>query len=64
MHRLEVTFRPEAIADLQDIYRIVFRISGSRATAARFVQRIIARSRGPDHRRRARANPSPCCPAR
>jgi toxin ParE1/3/4 len=43
--RLKVTFRPDAISDLQDIYRIVFRMSLSHVTAARFTQRIMASAR-------------------
>jgi toxin ParE1/3/4 len=44
MRRLDVYFRPEAIADLQDIYRVIFRISQSHVTATRFVERIMARA--------------------
>ena len=45
MRRLEVVYRPAALADLQDIYRIVFRFSESHRTAAGFVERIMARAR-------------------
>jgi toxin ParE1/3/4 len=45
MQRLEVIFRPEAIADLQDVYRIVFSVSRNHVTASRFVRRIMARGR-------------------
>jgi toxin ParE1/3/4 len=45
MRRLKVTYRPEAIADLQDIYRIVFRSSLNHTTATRYVRRIMARCR-------------------
>jgi toxin ParE1/3/4 len=45
MQRLEVFFRPEAIADLQDIYRVIYRVSQSDVTATRFVERIMARAR-------------------
>jgi hypothetical protein len=45
MRRLEVVYRPAAFADLQDIYRIVFRVSESHRTAAGFVERIMARAR-------------------
>ena len=44
MRRLEVTFRPEAIADLQDIYRYIAEISQSHVTAERFTERILARA--------------------
>ena len=44
MRRLEVAFRPEAIADLQDIYRYIAEISQSHVTAERFTERIMARA--------------------
>ena len=45
MRRVKVTFRPDAIADLQHIYRVVAAASGSNAVAAKFVARIMARCR-------------------
>lgn len=45
MPPLEVRYRPEAASDLEDIFRIVERISGSRDTAYRYVQRIGERCR-------------------
>jgi toxin ParE1/3/4 len=44
MRRLEVTFRPEAVADLQEIYRFIFEVSQSHVTATRFTERILARA--------------------
>jgi toxin ParE1/3/4 len=41
----EVRYRPEAIADLADIYRIIRRVSASPVTARRFVERIRERCR-------------------
>jgi toxin ParE1/3/4 len=43
MHRLKVTYREEALLDLQDIYRIVFEMSRSHLVARRFIKRIEAR---------------------
>jgi toxin ParE1/3/4 len=43
MRRVEVTYRPEAIADLQEIYRIIVEASRSDAVASGFVRRIMAR---------------------
>lgn len=40
MRRLRVRYRPEAYADLEDIFRFIVRLSGSRVTARRFVLRI------------------------
>ena len=45
MRRVKVTFRPDAIADLQHIYRLVATASGSNAVASKFVVRIMARCR-------------------
>ena len=42
---VEVRYRPEAIADLADIYRFVRRISASPVTARRSVERIRERCR-------------------
>jgi len=44
MRRLKITWRPEAIADLQYIHRTVFMFSQNELTARRFVQRIVARA--------------------
>ena len=43
MPRLRVLYRPEAYADLEDIFRFVLRIGGNQITAERFVRRIKAR---------------------
>jgi toxin ParE1/3/4 len=43
MRRLRVRYRPEALADLEDIFLLVMRLSGSRVTARRFVRRIRSR---------------------
>ena len=43
MQRLEVTYRPEAISDLAEIYRYIALQSGSRTIALAYVQRIRAR---------------------
>src|SRR5579864_1328046 len=40
MRRLKVRYRPEALADLEDIFRLILRLSASRVTAQRFVNRI------------------------
>lgn len=45
VRRLKVAYRPEAIADLADIYRFVAERSQSRNVALAFVQRIRARCR-------------------
>jgi toxin ParE1/3/4 len=43
MKRLEVRFRPEALSDLEDIYRWVYRASSNPIIAERFTMRIVAR---------------------
>jgi toxin ParE1/3/4 len=43
MPRAEVRYRPAALADLEDIFRIVLRVSASPETARRFVDRIRER---------------------
>lgn len=45
MRRLEVVYRPEAVADLQHIFRYVLRRSQSRTVAERFVGRVRERCR-------------------
>ncbi|WP_313617358.1 type II toxin-antitoxin system RelE/ParE family toxin [Agrobacterium sp.] len=45
MQRTKVIYRPEAIADLKDIYRIVAGVSRSHEVASDFVDRIMARCR-------------------
>ena len=45
MQRLEVVYRPEAVADLQDIVRYVLRRSQNRVVAEQFVARIRDRCR-------------------
>jgi len=45
MRRVEVTYRPEAIADLQDIFRNIAETSQSPTIAAGVVGRITARCR-------------------
>lgn len=40
MRRLRVRYRPEAYADLENIFHYVLRASGSQVTARRFVTRI------------------------
>ncbi|MER8887401.1 type II toxin-antitoxin system RelE/ParE family toxin [Mesorhizobium sp. M0816] len=45
MRRANVTYRPQAIADLQGIYRVIAEASQSDGVAAGFVQRIMARCR-------------------
>ena len=43
MRRLRVRYRPEAYADLENIFRFVVRISSNQITAEHFVKRIKAR---------------------
>ncbi|OBQ66497.1 type II toxin-antitoxin system RelE/ParE family toxin (plasmid) [Mesorhizobium loti] len=45
MQRVNVTYRPQAIADLQEIYRVIAEASQSDPVATGFVQRIMARCR-------------------
>lgn len=45
MRQLKVRYRPEAVDDLEDIFRYVFRISASQVTAQNFVGRLRARCR-------------------
>lgn len=45
MQRTKVIYRPEAIADLKDIYRIVAGVSQSHEVASGFVDRIMVRCR-------------------
>jgi len=45
MRRVKVTYRPEALEDLQQIYRIVAEASQSHQVASGFVQRIMLRCR-------------------
>ncbi|CCV04026.1 conserved hypothetical protein [Mesorhizobium metallidurans STM 2683] len=45
MRRVKVTYRPQAISDLQGIYRIIAQASQSDTAASGFVQRIVARCR-------------------
>ncbi|PDQ20185.1 plasmid stabilization protein [Mesorhizobium sanjuanii] len=45
MRRVKVTYRPQAISDLQGIYRIIAQASRSDTVASGFVQRIMARCR-------------------
>lgn len=45
MRRAEVVYRPDAIADLQQIYRGVAEASQSHDVASRFVRRIMERCR-------------------
>jgi toxin ParE1/3/4 len=40
MQRIEVVYRPEAIADLEDIFRFVLRMNQERDTARTYIQRI------------------------
>jgi hypothetical protein len=40
VHRLPVTYRTEALADLRDIFRVVLRASRRLKTSKGFVQRI------------------------
>lgn len=43
MHRRPVRWRPEAVADIEDILRYVAQASGSVEVAERFVRRIMDR---------------------
>ena len=43
MRQLKVRYRPEAVADLEDIFRYVFRVSASQTTAKQFVGRLMQR---------------------
>lgn len=43
MRRLRVRYRPEAVADIEDIFRYVLRVSASQVTAERLVGRIMER---------------------
>jgi toxin ParE1/3/4 len=43
MRRLKVQFRPEAVADLDEIFNAVLRISKNPITAERLIGRILAR---------------------
>ena len=43
--RFELGYRPAALADLEDIFRSVLRVSGSPVVARRYVERIRARCR-------------------
>ncbi|MBC8129967.1 MAG: type II toxin-antitoxin system RelE/ParE family toxin [Rhizobiaceae bacterium] len=45
MQRLDVFFRPEALTDLQAIYRAVLDVSRSDMIASRFVERMMMRCR-------------------
>lgn len=45
MPRLEVGYRPEALADLEEIFRFVLRRSASPSTARRYVERLRERCR-------------------
>ncbi|MET3524096.1 type II toxin-antitoxin system RelE/ParE family toxin [Mesorhizobium abyssinicae] len=45
MRRVKVTYRPQAISDLQGIYRIIAEASQSDMVTSGFVQRIMARCR-------------------
>jgi toxin ParE1/3/4 len=45
MRRLEVRFRPEALDDLEDVYRLVYRASLSPSVAEGFLRRIRERCR-------------------
>jgi toxin ParE1/3/4 len=45
MRRVDVVYRPEAISDLQEIFRFVAEASQSQSVATRFVNRIMARCR-------------------
>ncbi|MFL9827051.1 type II toxin-antitoxin system RelE/ParE family toxin [Rhodoplanes sp. SY1] len=45
MRRLKVRYRPEALADLEDIFRVVLHLSSNQITAERFVDRIRRRCR-------------------
>ncbi len=45
MRQLKVRYRPEAIADLDEIFNAIRRVSANQVTAERFVRRILARCR-------------------
>ncbi len=45
MRRARVTYRRTALADLQDIHRIIAEASQSPGVATRFIQRIMSRCR-------------------
>ena len=45
MPRLELRYRPAALADLEDILRTVWRVSASPAVARRYIERIRERCR-------------------
>lgn len=45
MRRARVVYRPEAVDDLDEIFRFVFDLSRDRQTARRFVERIRERCR-------------------
>jgi plasmid stabilization system protein ParE len=44
MPRFELRYRPAALADLEDIFRGVLRVSASPVTARRYVARIVSPS--------------------
>lgn len=46
MRQLEVVYRPDAVADLQDTFRYVLRRSQSRAVAEQYLARVRQRCRG------------------
>lgn len=43
MHRLPVEYRPQAMDDIEDIFRLVLDISFDAVTAARFTDRLFQR---------------------
>jgi toxin ParE1/3/4 len=45
MPRFDLRYRPAALADLEDIFRSVLRVSASPVVARRYVERIRARCR-------------------
>jgi len=45
MRRVKVRFRPEALDDLEDIYRYVYRATASPVAAERFTTRICEKCR-------------------
>ncbi|HUZ62941.1 MAG TPA: type II toxin-antitoxin system RelE/ParE family toxin [Acetobacteraceae bacterium] len=45
MPRFDLRYRPAALADLEDIFRGVLRVSGSPVVARRYVERIRVRCR-------------------
>jgi toxin ParE1/3/4 len=49
MPRLELRYRPAALADLEDIFRAVRRVSGSPAVARRTLPRTHPRTVPPHH---------------